>query len=159
MKKPHLRYRGQRCGACSFLWRSLPCSMTAGRSYSDYFLAIIISSGLEGVVDFFEIRINLPRSVSVILIFLVALVIFIAIVYTVIPFLLVEIGTILSGVNATSSGGWGILLNLGRHNRWDHSSEKCQRSSLPATHRPFSFFPGCLEVSASRWRCLRARSI
>jgi predicted PurR-regulated permease PerM len=76
------------------------------------FLAIIISSGLEGVVDFFETRIRLPRSVSVILIFLIALIIFVAVVYTVIPFLLVEIGTILSGVNAASLGGWGILLDL-----------------------------------------------
>ncbi len=76
------------------------------------FLAIIISSGLEGIVDFFETRISLPRSVSVILIFLIALIVFVAVVYTVIPFLLVEISTILSGVNAASLGGWGILLDL-----------------------------------------------
>jgi predicted PurR-regulated permease PerM len=76
------------------------------------FLAIIISSGLEGIVDFFETRISLPRSVSVILIFLIALIIFVAVVYTVIPFLLVEISTILSGVNAASLGGWGVLLDL-----------------------------------------------
>ncbi len=76
------------------------------------FLAIIISSGLEGVVDFLEDRISLPRSVSVILIFLAALIVFILVVYTVVPFLLVEIGTIFSGVNAASLGGWGILLNL-----------------------------------------------
>jgi predicted PurR-regulated permease PerM len=76
------------------------------------FLAIIISSGLEGVVDFLETRISLPRSVSVILIFLAALIVFILVVYTVVPFLLVEIGTIFSGVNTASLGGWGILLNL-----------------------------------------------
>ena len=76
------------------------------------FLAIIISSGLEGVVDFLEQRIKLPRSVSVIMIFLVALIIFIVVVYTVVPFLLVEINTIFSGVNKASLGGWGILLNL-----------------------------------------------
>jgi predicted PurR-regulated permease PerM len=76
------------------------------------FLAIIISSGLEGVVDILEDRIRLPRSVSVILIFLAALMIFILILYTVVPFLLVEIGTIFSGVNKASLGAWGVLLNL-----------------------------------------------
>jgi predicted PurR-regulated permease PerM len=76
------------------------------------FLAIIISSGLEGIVDTLEQRLNLPRSVSVIFLFLAALIGFIVIVYTVVPFLLVEIDTIFSGVNAASLGGWGILLNL-----------------------------------------------
>jgi len=76
------------------------------------FLAIIISSGLEGVVDFLEIRVSLPRSVSVILIFLAALIVFILVIYTLVPFLLVEINTIFSGVNQASLGGWGILLNL-----------------------------------------------
>lgn len=76
------------------------------------FLAIIISSGLEGIVDVLERRLNLPRSVSVILLFLAALIAFILVVYTVVPFLLVEIDTVFSGVNAASLGGWGILLNL-----------------------------------------------
>lgn len=76
------------------------------------FLAIIISSGLEEVVDFLEARASLPRTVSVIATFLAALVLFIVVVYTVVPFLLVEIDTIFSGVNAASLGGWGILLDL-----------------------------------------------
>ena len=76
------------------------------------FLAIIISSGLEGVVDVLEDRVNLPRSVSVILIFLAALIIFILIVYTVVPFMLLELNTIFSSVNTTSLGGLGLLLNL-----------------------------------------------
>lgn len=76
------------------------------------FLAIIISSGLEEVVDVLERRISLPRSVSVILIFLAALILFIVIIYTVVPFLLVELATIFSGVDKTSLGGWGILFNL-----------------------------------------------
>lgn len=104
------------------------------------FLAIIVSSGLEGVVDFFEIRINLPRSVSVILIFLVALVIFIAIVYTVIPFLLVEIGTILSGVNATSSGGGGILLNLGASQSVGSLIGKVSTQFIAGNATPLQFF-------------------
>jgi predicted PurR-regulated permease PerM len=76
------------------------------------FLAIIISSGLEEVVDVLERRISLPRSVSVILIFLAALVLFIVVIYTVVPFLLVELATIFSGVDKASLGGWGILFNM-----------------------------------------------
>jgi predicted PurR-regulated permease PerM len=76
------------------------------------FLAIIISSGLEGIVDVLEERISLPRSVSVILIFLAALIAFILVIYTLVPFLLVEINTIFSGVNQAGLGGWGILLNV-----------------------------------------------
>ncbi len=76
------------------------------------FLAIIISSGLEGLVDVLETHISLPRSVSVILMFLLALIVFIVVVYTVVPFLLVEIGTILTGANMAGFGGWGTLFGL-----------------------------------------------
>ncbi len=76
------------------------------------FLAIIISSGLEGVVDFLEKRASLPRSVSVVFIFLAALIAFILVIYTVVPFILVEINTIFSGVNQTGLGGWGALFDL-----------------------------------------------
>jgi predicted PurR-regulated permease PerM len=76
------------------------------------FLAIVISSGLEGIVDVLEEKIKLPRSVSVILIFLAALIVLILLVYTVVPFLLIELNTVFAGVNKASFGGWGILLNL-----------------------------------------------
>lgn len=100
------------------LWRillfvALVVVLYQGRQiFLGLFLAIIISSGLEGVVDVLEERIKLPRSVSVILIFLAALIAFIIIVYTVVPFLIVELNTIFSGVNKTSLGGLGVLLNL-----------------------------------------------
>jgi predicted PurR-regulated permease PerM len=102
----------------STLWRILVFIALIGVLYQGrqiilgLFLAIIISSGLESIVDVLEERVSLPRSVSVILIFLAALIMFIVIVYTVVPFLIVEINTIFSGVNKTSLGGWGILLNL-----------------------------------------------
>jgi predicted PurR-regulated permease PerM len=75
------------------------------------FLAIIISSGLEGVVNAFE-RIGLPRSITVILIFLAFIVITIFLLYSVIPLLIVELNTIFSGAGNNISGGWGFILSL-----------------------------------------------
>lgn len=68
------------------------------------FLAIIISAGLEGLVNLLE-RIGLPRSVSVILIFLIALLLIIFIVYMVAPIVVVELNTIFSGAGKVSSSG------------------------------------------------------
>jgi predicted PurR-regulated permease PerM len=95
-----------------FLFIALIALLYEGREIVlGVFLAIIISSGLEGIVDMLEQRISLPRSVSVILIFLAALLVFILIVYTLVPFILVEIGTILSGVGGGAAGGLGSLFN------------------------------------------------
>jgi predicted PurR-regulated permease PerM len=102
----------------STLWRVLIFVLLIGILYQGrqiflgLFLAIIISSGLEGIVDVLEERVKLPRSVSVILIFLAALIAFIIIVYTVVPFIIVELSTIFSGVNTANLGGLGVLLNL-----------------------------------------------
>lgn len=68
------------------------------------FLAIIISAGLEGLVNLLE-RIGLPRSVSVILIFLLALLLIIFIVYMLAPVVIVELNTIFSGAGKISSPG------------------------------------------------------
>ena len=86
--------------------------MKDGRSCSDCFSRSSSHPGWKGSWIFLRTAISLPRSVSVILIFLAALIVFIVVVYTVVPFLLVEIDTIFSGVNKASLGGWGILLNL-----------------------------------------------
>ena len=99
------------------LWKILVFAVLVGVLYEGrqillgLFLAVVISSGLEGVVDMLEARVKLPRSVSVIFIFLAALIVFILIIYTVVPFLLVEINTIFAGVNASSLGAWSFLLN------------------------------------------------
>ena len=76
------------------------------------FLAIVIASGIEGIVDVLEARVRLPRSVSVILIFLVILVGLVVVVYTVVPFLLVEINTIFAGSGKSIAGDWGALFGL-----------------------------------------------
>src|SRR5580704_4467783 len=72
------------------------------------FLAIIISSGLEGIVDKMA-HIGLPRSISVILLFLFAVVGVVFIIYSVVPVLVVEVNTIFSGASKNVSGSLGIL--------------------------------------------------
>ena len=74
------------------------------------FLAIIISSGLEGIVGALA-RIGLPRSISVILIFLISIVLIVFIIYAIVPMLIVELNTIFSSTG-TSSGSLGLLLSL-----------------------------------------------
>lgn len=74
------------------------------------FLAIIISSGLEALVDLLE-RTGLPRSVGVILIFLIAMLLVIFIVYSLAPVVIVELNSIFS-TTGTSSGALGGLLSL-----------------------------------------------
>ena len=66
------------------------------------FLAIVIASGLEGLVDLLE-KTGLPRSISVILIFLLLLLCIIMFFYFVFPLALAEFNTIFSGV-AKGSG-------------------------------------------------------
>lgn len=75
------------------------------------FLAIVISSGLEGIVDAFA-KIGLPRSISVILIFLAAIIATVIVLYTVVPVLIVELNTILAGTGKTLPGDLGIILSL-----------------------------------------------
>jgi len=76
------------------------------------FLAIIISSGLEGIVDALA-RIGLPRSISVILIFLLAVVLVIFILYAVVPVLIIELNTIFAGAGGQgATGSLGFLLSL-----------------------------------------------
>ncbi len=68
------------------------------------FLAIIISSGLEGLVNFLERR-RVPRSIGVILIFLAAILFVIFIVYSLAPIVIVELNSILSGATAPATAG------------------------------------------------------
>lgn len=75
------------------------------------FLAIIISSGLEGLVNALA-KIGLPRSISVILIFLVAVIAAIVILYAVVPILIVELNTIFASSGSNVSGGLGFILSL-----------------------------------------------
>jgi predicted PurR-regulated permease PerM len=75
------------------------------------FLAIIISSGLEGLVKLLE-RVGLPRSISVILIFLVSVLLIIFIIYSLVPIIIVELNTIFSNNgSAVPANSWMTLLS------------------------------------------------
>ena len=67
------------------------------------FLAIIISSGLEVIVDFLERR-GVSRTLGVILLFLFGLVLVIVLVYAVLPLVIVELNAIFSGASNTAEG-------------------------------------------------------
>jgi predicted PurR-regulated permease PerM len=71
------------------------------------FFAIVISSGLEGFINWLE-KIGLPRSISVILIFLFIILIFMLLVYMLLPLAIVEINTIL-GVFGKNNSSFGFL--------------------------------------------------
>lgn len=73
------------------------------------FLAIIISSGLEAVVDLLERR-GIPRTLGVILIFISGLILVIILVYAVLPLVIVELNTIFTGLD--KSGTNSLLKSL-----------------------------------------------
>lgn len=76
------------------------------------FLAIVISSGLEFVVNFLAAR-GVPRTMGVILIFLFAALLLILVVYTVIPLIIVDLNTALISLGETSERAWwGAALNF-----------------------------------------------
>ena len=75
------------------------------------FVAIIISSGLEVIVNFLENR-GLPRTLGVILIFLAVLFLVIVVVYAIVPLIIVDLNTIFSGLDKQTAGLWKSLINL-----------------------------------------------
>ncbi len=79
------------------------------------FLAIVISSGFEGLIDTIERRLHVPRSLGVVLIFLAAILLVALVIYAVIPFAIVELNTIMLTAgksSSTATGGIGLLLSL-----------------------------------------------
>jgi len=132
------------------LWKILLFAALIGILYEGrqillgVFLAIVISSGLEGIVDMLERRAHIPRSVSVILIFLAALFIFVLIVYTVVPFLLVEINTIFSGVNTANFGGWGVLLDIHASQSVSSVVSTISKQFVATNSSPLDFFSSAL---------------
>lgn len=77
------------------------------------FLAIVISSGLEFIVNFLEKR-GLPRTFGVVLVFLCTAIIFIAIFSVFIPILVIDINTVLSTTirKLGQDPLWGPIIGL-----------------------------------------------
>ena len=110
------------------------------------FLAIVISSGLEGMIDAVERRLRVPRSLGVVLVFLSAILLVVLVVYAVLPFAIVEVNTLLlnAGQSSTSSGGGlSFILSL----RTARSAEGFMRAlskQIFSGTGGFGFFSGAL---------------
>ncbi len=93
------------------LWRILVFALFVAALYIGrevvlgLFLALVISSGLEVAVSFLE-RKGLPRTFGVILIFLVCLFLLSLLVYTVIPFAIVDLNSMFANLGKTASNSW-----------------------------------------------------
>lgn len=95
------------------------------------FLAIIISSGLEGVVTFLERR-RVPRSVGVILIFLAGVSLIGFIVFSFAPIVVAELQGIFSPTNTAAGGSAGTFFGV----------NLSQSISVIISHLSSSFFMG-----------------
>lgn len=103
------------------LWRIAIFSVFATVIYLGHqivlglFLAIVISSGFEGLIDTVERRLHVPRSLGVVLVFLAALLIIAIVFYAVVPFAIVELNSITLAAgksSSTTTGSLGLLLSL-----------------------------------------------
>ncbi|MEK9180130.1 MAG: AI-2E family transporter [Patescibacteria group bacterium] len=65
------------------------------------FLAIVVSSGLEIIVNFLEQK-GVPRTLGVVLIFFLTLLLLIAVIYTLVPRIIVELNAIRAGLDDSS---------------------------------------------------------
>lgn len=111
------------------------------------FLAIIISSGLEGAVDSLARRVRLPRSMGVILIFLLAALIIILVAYSVVPFVIVELNTVAAtaGKSMTSStSSLGFLMNLQTSQSASSFMKKISTQLFANGGTPLDFFSNTL---------------
>lgn len=108
------------------------------------FLAIIISSGLEGLVNFLERRLRLPRSVSVILIFLMSVLVVMFIVYSLAPVMIVELNTIFSTTGKAGAGSLGTLLSLNASQSVSGLISRVSSSFFAGGSSPLDFFSNAI---------------
>ncbi|HEX4104055.1 MAG TPA: AI-2E family transporter [Candidatus Paceibacterota bacterium] len=108
------------------------------------FLAIVISSGLEGLVNLLE-RAGLPRSLSVILIFLIILFVIVFIIYSLTPVVIVELNTIFSGAGKVSaSGSLAALLSSKAAETLSNFASQLSSSVLTGSASPLTAFSNAI---------------
>ncbi len=106
------------------------------------FLAIVISSGLEGVVSQLE-RIGLPRSISVIIIFLAAVLAIVILVYTVLPLTIIDLNMALRALEKTDSG-LGFLMGFNGVDTARGFVSQLSSQIFSSGASPFGFFSQAL---------------
>jgi len=105
------------------------------------FLAIVISSGLDVVVDFLE-RKGVPRTLSVILIFLSGLVLTTVVIYTIVPLIIADLNQLFSGFGASSA--LGQILNFKNSQSLDMVINKFYSDFFSTTASPLDFLSRAL---------------
>ncbi len=100
------------------LWRILFFVSLAAITYFSLrillglFLALVISSGLEFMVNFLERR-GVPRTLGVVIIFVLSALLIIVTVYTVIPLIIIDLNSALLTLDKTASQSWwGTFLSF-----------------------------------------------
>ncbi len=104
------------------------------------FLAIVIASGLENLVDLLE-KTGLPRSISAVLLFLILLLCIILFIYFVFPLALAEFNTIFSGVGG---GGLAVLSSLKSSQSFSNLLKSLSSQVFSGNTSPLDFFSSAL---------------
>lgn len=103
------------------------------------FLAIVISSGLEVVVDFFESK-GVPRTLGVVLIFLLTILILILVIYAVVPRLIVELNSIFSNLGTSTLGSIAPLSYIQSSKSFEAFVKKISAAFFSGSVSPLGFF-------------------
>lgn len=128
------------------LWRILLFVLLVGVLYLGrqillgLFLAIIISSGIEVLVNFLEKR-GIPRTLGVILIFIIALLLIIILIYTVIPLIIIELNTVFSGFGKSAGNNfWASIFSASASKSVNAVITKLSESFFAGDISPLSWF-------------------
>ncbi len=130
------------------LWRTLFFIVLVAIMYEGrqillgLFLAIIISSALEGLVNLLE-RAGLPRSVSVILIFLIIVFLVVLVVYSLAPLVIVELNSIFTA-GVSGANGIGALLGSRTSQSISDVVSKYSANFLAGSSTPFDLFSNAI---------------
>ena len=104
------------------------------------FLALVISSGLEVAVSFLERR-GLPRTFGVILVFLMCLLALSLLIYTVIPFAIVDLNSVFANLGkAASSSWWGTLITPETSQSLNNVANRFSQVLFSGDVSPFAIF-------------------
>ena len=104
------------------------------------FLAIVISSGLDFMVNFLQ-KLGLPRTLGVILIFLAGALLVVITVYTVIPLIIVDLNTVFSSINNIGKDSWlAPFVNFRTTQSFGLLVNKLSTQFLSGNNSPFGAF-------------------
>lgn len=104
------------------------------------FLAIVISSGLDFMVNFLQ-KLGLPRTLGVILVFLVGALLVLITVYTIIPLIIVDLNTVLSSINSIGKDSWfAPFVNFRTTQSFNVLVSKLSTQFLSGDSSPFGAF-------------------